>query len=88
MASKFHHLSQRDCELAVSIVLNALGNSIAKGQRVEVRGFGSFSVKHRNARIGRNPRSGESVAVPAKLTPHFKQSKDLKRKLGGADVNG
>ena len=78
LAARFSHLTQRDAEYAVKILLDAIGQAMVQGHRIEVRGFGSFSVSHRPPRMGRNPRSGESVAIPAKRVPHFKPGKALR----------
>jgi integration host factor subunit beta len=78
LAAQFPQLAHRDAELAVKTILDALAHALENGHRVEIRGFGSFSVSHRPARIGRNPRSGEQVAVPEKRVPHFKPGKTLR----------
>ena len=81
IAEKFPHLYQRDVEAVVNRVLDEIGGAMGRGDRVELRGFGAFSVKQREARIGRNPRTGESVAVARKNTPFFKTGKDLRERL-------
>jgi len=81
LAERFAQLGPRDAELAVKTILNAVGAALAKGQRIEVRGFGSFSVSKRAPRIGRNPRSGASVAIAAKRVPHFKPGKALREQV-------
>ncbi|MFY7906902.1 MAG: HU family DNA-binding protein, partial [Burkholderiaceae bacterium] len=65
-------------EMAVKAILDAMGESLIKGHRIEIRGFGSFTVNRRPPRQGRNPRSGESVAIPEKRVPHFKPGKSLR----------
>ena len=75
---KFPQLSPRDAELTVKILLDAMSEALVRGDRIEIRGFGSFSVNHRAPRMGRNPRSGEAVAIPAKRVPHFKPGKALR----------
>ena len=75
------HLYQRDVERIVSTIFEEITASLARGDRVELRGFGAFSVKERGARIGRNPRTGESVQVEAKYIPYFKTGKQLRNKL-------
>ncbi len=75
------HLFQRDVELIVSTVFDEIVEAMAKGNRVELRGFGAFSVKKRDARVGRNPRTGESVNVDAKYVPFFKTGKLLRDRL-------
>lgn len=77
------HLYQRDVERIVSTVFDEIAEALTRGDRVELRGFGAFSVKHRDARIGRNPRTGESVPVPDKHVPFFKTGKDLRERLNG-----
>jgi integration host factor subunit beta len=88
LAARFAHLGQRDAELAVKAILEAMADALVQGQRIEVRGFGSFSVNHRPARMGRNPRSGESVAIPDKRVPHFKPGKALRERVDSAASNG
>lgn len=78
LAGKFPQLTQRDAEMAVKAILDAMGDSLIKGHRIEIRGFGSFTVNRRPPRLGRNPRSGESVAIPEKRVPHFKPGKSLR----------
>jgi integration host factor subunit beta len=79
------HLYQRDLERIVSTVFDKITTALAAGERVELRGFGAFSVKQRGARTGRNPRTGESVQVPEKLIPYFKTGKQLREKLNNVD---
>ena len=78
------HLYQRDVERIVSTVFNEIIEALADGDRVELRGFGAFSVKKRDARIGRNPRTGESVQVEEKHVPFFKTGKLLRDRLNGS----
>ncbi len=75
------HLFVRDVERIVNTIFNEITQSLAEGKRVELRGFGAFSVQHRKERVGRNPRSGESVNVDEKFIPRFKTGKDLRLKL-------
>jgi integration host factor subunit beta len=75
------HLYQRDVERIVSVVFEEITAALSRGDRVELRGFGAFSVKRRDARIGRNPRTGESVPVPAKSVPFFKAGKELRERM-------
>ena len=75
------HLFLRDVERIVATVFNEITNSLAEGRRVELRGFGAFSVQHRKKRLGRNPRTGEAVVVEAKSIPRFKTGKELRLKL-------
>jgi integration host factor subunit beta len=75
------HMSQRDVELAVKLLLDQVIDELAQGGRVEIRGFGSFSVHHRPARRGRNPKTGEAVDIPQKYVPHFKPGKELRERV-------
>ena len=77
------HLYLRDIEKIVDTIFNKISDALARGDRVELRGFGAFSVKHRDARVGRNPRTGETVNVEAKRLPFFKTGKALREKLNG-----
>ena len=78
LAARFRQLTQHDAEYAVKTILDAIGDTLVRGQRVEIRGFGSFSVNRRPPRLGRNPRSGEAVQIPEKRVPHFKPGKALR----------
>lgn len=78
LASMFGQLTHRDAEYAVKTILDAVSHALVRGHRIEIRGFGSFSVNRRPPRMGRNPRSGESVAIPEKRVPHFKPGKALR----------
>ncbi len=75
------HLYQRDVELIVSTIFEEVAGALARGDRVELRGFGAFSVKQRGSRIGRNPRTGEAVQVAEKFIPFFKAGKELRERL-------
>jgi len=75
------HLSQRDVERVVSTLFDAIIEALAEGRRVELRGFGAFSTRGRQARTGRNPRTGASVDVDAKRVPYFKPGKELRESL-------
>ena len=77
------HLFQRDVERIVNAIFEEITNAMARGERVELRGFGAFSVKQRDARVGRNPRTGEAVDVDAKRVPFFKTGKLLRERLNG-----
>jgi integration host factor subunit beta len=83
IADENPHLYQRDVERIVNTIFNEITNSMAEGNRVELRGFGAFSVKKRDARTGRNPRTGESVQVEQKYVPFFKTGKLLRDRLNG-----
>jgi len=78
IALKLPHLTCKDVELAVKYTFNLLSDSLSGGDRIEIRGFGSFSLRTRKARVGRNPKTGEPVALPPKNVPHFKPGKELK----------
>ena len=77
-------LAYRDVELAVKSILEHMAQTLASGERIEIRGFGSFSLHFRPARVGRNPKSGEPVSLPAKFVPHFKPGKELRDRVDGA----
>lgn len=81
LAEENPHLYQRDVERVVSTIFESISEALASGDRVELRGFGAFSVKHRDGRTGRNPRTGESVEVPEKSVPFFKTGKELRERL-------
>jgi len=78
------HLTRREMERAVAVVFESITQTLEKGARVELRGFGTFSTRHRKARIGRNPRTGESVSVPQKHVPFFRAGKELKHRIEGS----
>ncbi|WP_259370078.1 integration host factor subunit beta [Caldimonas taiwanensis] len=78
LAERFSQLTHRDTEFAVKTMLDAMAEALARGHRIEIRGFGSFSINRRPPRMGRNPRSGEQVLIPEKLVPHFKPGKALR----------
>ncbi len=75
------HLMHKDAELAVKLLLDEIGNALARRDRVEIRGFGSFALHHRPARVGRNPKTGESVKIPEKRVPHFKPGKEMRERV-------
>ena len=81
LSDKFSQLVHKDAELSVKTIIDSLGNTLSNGGRVEIRGFGSFSLNHRPARLGRNPKTGQKVNVPEKFVPHFKPGKELKIKV-------
>ena len=83
IADENPHLYQRDVERIVSTIFDEVTNAMARGDRVELRGFGAFSVKKREARVGRNPRTGETVEVEEKHVPFFKTGKLLRDRLNG-----
>jgi integration host factor subunit beta len=78
------HLHQRDAEHVVDAILDAITDAMSRGERVELRGFGAFTAKHRGSRIGRNPRTGVKVPVSQKYAPFFRASKDMHHRLNGA----
>ena len=86
LAERFGQLAQRDAEFAVKSILDAMSEALVRGHRIEIRGFGSFSVNHRPPRLGRNPRSGEKVAIPEKRVPHFKPGKALREQVDARTV--
>jgi len=85
LAARYPQLVAKDAELAVKTILDAMAVSLASGQRIEIRGFGSFDLNYRPPRVGRNPKSGTKVAVPEKYVPHFKAGKELRERV---DVSG
>lgn len=88
IAEENPHLFQRDVERIVTTVFEQIIGAMARGERVELRGFGAFSVKQRQARLGRNPRTGETVQVEEKHVPFFKTGKLLRDRLNGLDADG
>ena len=81
LAAENPHLTQKDVEKLVGVVLDHMTDALSEGGRVELRGFGAFSVRSRPSRQGRNPRTGEAVDVPAKSVPFFKSGKELRERL-------
>lgn len=81
LADQNPHLYHRDVEAIVNAILDEISDAMARGDRVELRGFGAFSVKHRPARVGRNPRTGEQVKVEEKYTPFFKTGKEMRERM-------
>lgn len=86
LAHRFRHLTHKDAEYVVKTLLEVMSASLVRGHRIEIRGFGSFSVNHRPPRLGRNPKSGASVAIPEKRVPHFKPGKALRQDVDQAAV--
>lgn len=86
LAEMYPHLLQRDIERIVGTVFDEITNALARGNRVELRGFGAFSVKHRDSRMGRNPRTGEPVQVAEKFVPFFKTGKQLRDRLNDKPI--
>ena len=81
MAARNPHLYQRDIENIIDAILGEIADALARGERVELRGFGAFSTKQRQARTGRNPRTGDKVPVTEKLSPFFKTGKEMRERL-------
>jgi integration host factor subunit beta len=86
LCSDFPDLSQRELESVVSAIFDSITEQLADGGRVELRGFGAFSTRQRDARMGRNPRTGESVSVDAKRVPYFKPGKEMRERLNLHEV--
>lgn len=81
LAGQLPHLVHKDVELAVNCVIEQMSETLASGDRIEIRGFGSFSLHHRAPRMGRNPKTGEAVSLTAKYVPHFKPGKELRDRV-------
>lgn len=81
LAGRYPQLVAKDADMAVKTVLDAMTLSLSQGQRIEIRGFGSFGLNYRPPRVGRNPKSGEKVQVPEKHVPHFKAGKELRDRV-------
>lgn len=86
LAARFPQLTAQDAEVAVKELLDAITEALVKGQRLEIRGFGSFSLNYRPPRTGRNPKTGEKVDVAAKHVPHFKPGKELRERVDAAEA--
>lgn len=87
LAKKQPHLALKDIELAVKCIIEKMNQALSSGNRIEIRGFGSFSLHKRPPRIGRNPKTGESVALSEKYVPHFKPGKELRDRVDSASHN-
>ena len=81
LARRQIQLAYKDVELAVKTILENMANALSNGERIEIRGFGSFSLHYRPPRVGRNPKSGDPVSLPAKYVPHFKPGKQLRDRI-------
>jgi integration host factor subunit beta len=81
LARRQSHLKADDVDLAVKTLLEMMSDALARGDRIEIRGFGSFSLHFRPARVGRNPKTGDSVALEGKHVPHFKPGKELRERV-------
>ena len=85
LAARYPQLVAKEAELAVKTILDAMVKSLLQGERIEIRGFGSFDLNYRPPRVGRNPKSGEKVKVPEKYVPHFKAGKELRERVDSKD---
>lgn len=81
---RFPQLGAKDADLAVKMILDEMAACLSRGQRIEIRGFGSFGLNYRPPRVGRNPKSGDKVMVPQKYVPHFKAGKELRERVDHA----
>jgi integration host factor subunit beta len=81
LAARFPQLVLKDADFAVKAILDAMSEALARGHRIEIRGFGSFGLNRRPSRVGRNPKSGKKVLVPEKYVPHFKPGKKLRERV-------
>jgi integration host factor subunit beta len=81
LALRFPQLVAKDADYAVKMILDEMVDALTRGHRIEIRGFGSFALNYRPPRIGRNPKSGDKVQVPAKYVPHFKAGKELRERV-------
>ena len=81
LAEKLVHIPAKDVELAIKEILEMMAQSLSKGERIEIRGFGSFSLHYRAPRTGRNPKTGEAVELSGKYVPHFKPGKELRERV-------
>ena len=88
LSRKQQQLAYKDVELAVKTMLESMANALASGERIEIRGFGSFSLHYRPPRMGRNPKTGEAVALISKHVPHFKPGKELRDRVNEGLMNG
>ncbi len=83
--AKEAEMTKKDAEQLVEIIFDSITDSLNKGEKIELRGFGSFRVRERNSRMGRNPKTGEAVAIPAKRVAYFKPGKDLKELINASE---
>ena len=81
LAERFPQLVAKDAEFAVKMILDAMTDALSRGDRIEIRGFGSFSLHYRAPRVGRNPKTGQSVSLEGKFVPHFKPGKELRDRV-------
>ena len=87
LAAAQSQLTAKDMELAVKMILDHMSDALARGERIEIRGFGSFSLHYRAPRVGRNPKTGDPVALPGKYVPHFKPGKELRERVNPEVAN-
>ena len=87
IAAQNPHLYEKDCEAVVRAILNCIADAVVAGDRVEIRGFGAFSIKQREARQGRNPKTGEAVSVDTKASIHFKPGKEIRARMNAKSVH-
>jgi integration host factor subunit beta len=87
LSERVGQLTHRDADAAVKTMLDAMSDALVRGHRIEIRGFGSFSINWRPQRMGRNPRTGESVHIPERRVPHFKPGKALREAVGTQEVD-
>ena len=87
LADKARHVAAKDVELAIKEMLEQMAQTLQKGERIEIRGFGSFSLHYRAPRIGRNPKTGETVKLDGKYVPHFKPGKELRERVNESLVH-
>lgn len=85
LARRQSQLAYKDVELAVKTILEHMSGTLANGERIEIRGFGSFSLHYRPPRVGRNPKSGDPVSLPAKHVPHFKPGKQMRERVNNCN---
>ena len=85
LAERFPQLVAKDADFAVKVILDAMTLALSRADRIEIRGFGSFALNYRPPRVGRNPKSGDTVHVPAKYVPHFKAGKELRERVDGRE---
>jgi integration host factor subunit beta len=85
VAARLPHISKKDTEIVVNTIFDSMTEALRRSDRIEIRGFGSFQVKVREAREGRNPKTGEEVKIPAKRTPFFKVGKELKERIDSTE---
>jgi len=88
VSERVPHISKKDTEVVVNTIFDSMTDALRSGKRIEIRGFGSFQVKVREAREGRNPKTGEEVKIPAKRTPFFKVGKELKERIDASGRGG